>query len=122
MRFLKAWIQGQKHPDTPRTVFVNVYECDRLRRILSSRCRICDYVLSRDERAVRELVFICNEADCDCKNMYGAISHQVCNLCYDMFHALYINYGLKIANYFKNLDEKDKKDREDPRRRDRLGL
>lgn len=122
MKHLRAWVQGEKHPDTPRDAYMNSCAYDRVRRILMARCRICDYVLSRDEKAVRELVFICDLPECNCKKMYGAISHPVCNLCYDMFHALYVNYGLKSMNYFKALDEKEKKDNEDPRRRDRLGL
>jgi hypothetical protein len=119
MRYIKAWIQGQKHPDTPRIVFVNVYEYDRVRKALPSRCTICDFVVSRDERAVRELVFICKDSQCDCKKMYGPISHKVCNLCYDMFHALYVNYGLKSMNYFKAIDEKLKSDYDDFKRRDK---
>lgn len=122
MRYLRAWVQGQKHPDTPRTVFMNVYEYDRVRRVLLARCRICDAVISRDEKAVRELAFICDNLSCDCHKMYGPISHRVCNLCYDMFHTLYVNYGLKSMNYFKALDEKDKAANDDPKRRDRLGL
>jgi len=39
-----------------------------------------------------------------------------------MFRALYTNYGLKNMNYFKNIDEKEKTERDDPKRRDRLGL
>jgi hypothetical protein len=122
MRYLRAWTKGEKHPDTPRTIFVNVYECDRVRRVLIARCRICNFVISRDEKAVREIAFVCDDPGCDCKKMYGPISHRVCNCCYDMFHALYVNYGLKNMNYFRALDEKDKAERDDPKRRDRLGL
>lgn len=122
MRFLKVWTKGEKHPETPRTVFMNCYEYDKVRRILLTRCRICDHVISRDEKAVKELAFVCDDPDCDCKKMYGAISHPVCNLCYDMFHALYVNYGMKSMNYFKAIDEKEKRDNDDPKRRDRMGL
>lgn len=122
MRLLRAWVKGEKHPDTPRTVFMNCYEHDRTRRVLLARCRVCDHAVSRDARAVREIVFVCDDKNCDCKKLYGAISHYVCNLCYDMFHALYVNYGLKNTNYFKVIDEKEKKDDDDTKRRDRMGL
>jgi hypothetical protein len=122
MRYLRAWVQGEKHPETPRDVFMNVHEYDRVRRVLLARCRNCDYVISRDERAVREIVFVCDDPKCACKRLYGAISHPVCFLCYDMFHALYRNLGMKDMNYFKAIDEKEKKENDDPKRRDRLGL
>lgn len=123
MCYLRTWIQGEKHPETPRTVFMNCYEYDRVRRVLLARCRICDHVISRDERAVRELVFVCDDPTCDCKKMYGAISHRVCNLCYDMFHALYVNYGMKSMKYFKAIDEKEKAERDDDlKKRERMGL
>jgi hypothetical protein len=122
MRYLRAWVTGQKHPETPRTVFMNVYEYDRVRRALKGRCRICNYVISSDEKAVRELVFVCDDKSCSCHRMYGAISHRVCNLCYDMFHFLYNNQGLKNMNYFKQIDEKEKRDDDETKRRDRMGL
>ena len=122
MRFLHEWITGEKHPDTPRTVFYNVWGLDRVRKVLPGRCRICDYVISSDEKAVRELIFVCSDKNCDCKKMYGAISHHVCNLCYDMWHALYMNYLMKNVNYFRNIDEKEKKDSDDFGRRNRMGL
>lgn len=122
MRLLKTWVRGEKHPDTPVVVYINLVEHDRIHRVLMARCKICGYVVSRDEKAVKEAIFICDKPDCDCKKMYGAISHQVCNLCYDMFRALYVNYGMGNMNYFKNIDEKEKKEREDPKRKDRLGL
>lgn len=122
MRKLLTWNKGEKHPETPPIVFVNCHEYDRVRQILLARCRICDHVISRDENAMREIAFVCSDPKCDCKKLYGAISHRVCSLCYDMFHALYMNYKLKSMNYFKALDEKDRAAREDPNRKDRLGL
>lgn len=122
MAHLKPWVAGEKHPDTPRNVFMNVHDYDRVRRVLLARCKVCDYVISRDEKAVREIVFVCADPKCDCKRLYGAISHKVCYLCYDMFHTLYVNYSLKNMNYFKAIDEKEKKENDDSRRRDRLGL
>jgi hypothetical protein len=122
MRLLKTWVPGEKHPDTPRDVFMNVHDYDRVRRILIPRCKNCDYVVSRDEKAVREIVFVCEDPKCACKRLYGAISHRVCYLCYDMFHSLYMNPLMKNMNYFKEIDEKEKKENDDPKRRDRLGL
>jgi hypothetical protein len=122
MNQLKVWIEGQKHPDTPRTAFLNCWQYDKVRRLLPARCRICNYVLSGDEKVVRELVFVCDDEKCACKRLYGAISHRVCFLCYDMWHSLYGNYGLKSMNYFKTIDEKEKAEQNDPKRRDRLGL
>jgi len=123
MRYLIAWTKGEKHPETPRTVFVNVYEYDRVRSVLIARCKVCDYVLSRDEKAVREIVFVCDDPKCACKRMYGAISHKVCYACYDMFHALYMNPVMTNMNYFKEIDEKEKKDNDEGlTRRNRMGL
>lgn len=122
MRHLKAWVQGQKHPDTPRTVFMNAWECDRLRRILKSRCALCGYVVSDDERLVKEILYKCEDPRCRCNKLYGAMSHRVCDLCYNMFHSLYVNYLMKNTNYFKDIDEKEKAERDDPERRKRMGL
>ena len=107
------WTPGSKHPETARTVFVNCHEQDRVRRILPMRCQVCDYVVSRDEKAIREIFCSCGRPDCPCATAKSALTHIVCHLCYDMFHALYVNYGLKNINYFKNLDEKQKRDFED---------
>lgn len=118
-----SWIPGLKHPATPKTQYMNCYEYDRVRRIITSRCKICDYAVSKDEKAVKELVFVCENKTCDCHKMHGAISHKVCSLCYDMFHALYANYIMKNRNYFRELDEQDKRDSgNDPEKRRRMGL
>lgn len=123
MRYLIVWTKGEKHPETPRTVFMNCYEYDKVRRILVARCKICDHVISRDEKAVREIVFVCDDPKCACKRMYGAISHRVCSVCYDMFHSLYMNPCMTNMNYFKELDEKEKKDKDDDtKKRDRMGI
>lgn len=122
MRYLRTWIQGQKHPDTPRTIFMNVWEYDRVRRVLKSRCQVCGYVVSDDGRQVKEILLKCENTQCRCNKMYGAMLHQVCDLCYTMFHALYVNHELKNMNYFKNIDEKEKAERDDPERRKRMGL
>ena len=123
MAYLRSWVSGQKHPDTPRTVFMNCYEYDRVRRILRGRCRSCGYVISEDEKAVKEIAFVCADVNCNCHKMYGPISHRVCSLCYDVFHSLYVNYKLKNVNYFKQIDEKEKADRTDNfNKRDKLGI
>ncbi len=119
---LLGWTSGEKHPDTHRTIFYNVWGQDRVRRVLLGRCRICDFVISSDEKAIKELAFKCNNRGCDCQKYLGPVAHRVCCLCYDMWHALYANYQLKDMNYFRNLDEKDKKDGDDTKRRDRMGL
>lgn len=117
MRFLLAWTKNEKHPETPRLVYKNVWGYDQVRRVLKGRCAICGYVVSSDAKAVKEIAFKCGNSQCDCNRMYGATSHQVCSLCYDMFYSLYANYGMKDMNYFKNLDEKDKKDFDDYKKR-----
>jgi hypothetical protein len=104
------WVQGQKHPSTPAVVFKNVYECDKLRRILKSRCNICEYVVSRDPEAVKELLYVCENKRC-CVSTLGPSLHQVCDLCYWMWRALYLNLGspfnpgLKDTRYFVKIDE-----------------
>lgn len=116
------FIQGVKHPATDLQIFKNVWEWDRIRRILKSRCAICDAVVSRDEKAVKELIYQCSNASCTCNNS-GSKAHQVCSLCYDLFHSLYVNYQLKDMNYFRNLDEAEAKERgDDTNRRRRMGL
>jgi hypothetical protein len=122
MRKLLTWIPGAKHPDTPSQIFINVYEYDDVRRVLKSRCQICDYVVSRDEKSVKELVFTCDNLGCECHKPMGSHAHQVCDVCHTMWRALYANYMMKNLNYFKDIDERTKRDNEDPRRRDRLGL
>lgn len=112
MRYLKAWIKGQKHPDTPRTIFMNVWECDRVRRALKSRCEFCEFVVSDDAQQAKEIV-IKND-----NNQF--VSHHVCDLCYNVFHALYMNYGLKNRNYFKDIHEEEEE--ENKKRRGRMGL
>ncbi len=116
---LLGWVRGEKHPNTPRIVFKNVCECDRVRRVLLSRCRICDFVVSRDALAVREISFRCDNKSC-CITL-NTKPHQVCNLCYDLFHSIYVNYGMKDMNYFKQIDEKNKADYDKFKRRDNNG-
>lgn len=99
------WVQGLKHPMTPRTVFMNCYEYDRVRKVFISRCKICDIQISRDEKVMKELMFRCVGTACNCKEFK---THPVCSLCYDMFHALYANYSMKNRNYFKDIDDKER--------------
>ncbi|VVB50908.1 Uncharacterised protein [uncultured archaeon] len=125
MNKLKVWLRSSKHSDTPRDVFINVTGYDRVRTVLIGRCRVCDYVISSDPEKVREIVYDCGNVRCCVPTGYRspANAHAVCNLCYDMFHALYVNYKMTNMNYFKELDEREKRDKgDDPKRRDRMGL
>ncbi len=117
---MTEWTPGEKHPETPKWVFKNVWSRDRLRAILKSRCALCDIVLSSKEEEVRELAIKCEKPDCRCRFYMTLQAHPVCFICYDMFHALYGNAGLKNMNYFKELDEKDKNGDDEKRRR--MGL
>lgn len=122
MNRIRIFLQGTKHPDTPNTIFRNVWMCDRLRKILKSRCNICNAVISDDEKAVRELTYKCNNPLCECqRSIYVGQAHRVCDLCYDMWHALYGNHGLKNMNYFKAIDEKEAREN-GPESRKRMGL
>jgi hypothetical protein len=122
MGALISWVPGLKHPATPKIQYMNCFQYDRVRLIISGRCTVCDYVISRDEKAVRELVLKCKDLNCDCHRAMGAKPHPVCLLCYDMFHALYANYTMKNRNYFRELDDQDKRDGMDPEKRRRMGL
>ena len=122
MAALISWIPGMKHPSTTKTQFKNCHEYDRVRMVLKARCKICDATVSRDAELARELVFVCKDTDCGCKKIYGAISHPVCTLCFDMFQALYVNYGMAYRNYFKDMDDREKKEFNDPEKRKRMGL
>jgi hypothetical protein len=117
MRNIKSWVSGEKHPDTPRTQYVNCYEYDRVRRVLKGRCALCGFVTSRDEQAVREISVKCTDTSC-CTNYITSKPHQVCHLCYDAWHSIYMNPRLKNMNYFKELDEKAKKEKEEFKKRD----
>lgn len=102
--------QGQKHPDTHPTIFKNVWEWDRIRKLLKNRCDICDVVVSSDSKVYKELIYKCRDKSHEChKSVYSPGSaHQVCENCYDLWHALYGNKGLKNYNYYKELDDKDR--------------
>ena len=114
---MEEWTPGQKHPETPKKAFMNCYDQDRVRRILLGRCRICNFVISQDEKAIKEIFVSCGDPNCACTMAKSAMSHMVCSVCYDMFHSLYVNYSLKNMNYFKNLDEKEKREFEDRKKR-----
>jgi len=77
MSAIVSWVPGLKHYATPRTVFANCTEYDRVRKILSGRCKICGYAVSRDEKAVKELVFVCGDKSCDCKKMSAWLRRQL---------------------------------------------
>jgi hypothetical protein len=118
------WVPGNKHADTHPTVFRNVWIMETLRRVLKSRCPFCDYPISDDDKQVKELVVRCERKDCpECTKTLSKTRHAVCTVCYDMWHALYMNYCMKSLNYFKYLDEEDeRKRRDDDNNRKRMGL
>ena len=119
---MNEWTPGLKHPETNILVFKNCYEYDRVRRVLIARCKKCGQVVSTDEQAVKELVFPCSDPNCYCKkSLYATKVHRVCTVCYDMWHSLYMNAQLKNMNYWKELDEKDKRDGGEGRRRMGMG-
>lgn len=125
MRLLASFAQGTKHPETHPTIFKNVWEWDRLRKILKGRCAKCNATVSSDSKSYKELVYRCGKKDCECmRSVYtpGA-AHQVCETCYDMWHSLYGNKFLENYNYFKNLDERDANEGGgEAERRKRMGL
>lgn len=117
------WEPGSRHPETPKWIFKNVWSRDRLRVVLKSRCALCDVVITSDQQQIKELAIKCGRPECRCRHYLSAQSHDVCSVCYDMWHALYGNYELKNMNYFKEIDEKIAKDKEDgDERRKRMGL
>lgn len=117
----KEWVEGQKHPSTPRNVFMNVFNYDRVRKILKARCQICGFVVTEDPQAVKEVLYQCKKEDCECNRVMGSKAHHVCDLCYWMYRALYMNIGLNHMHYFKKIDEEEKaKYDEDAARKRRL--
>jgi hypothetical protein len=99
---------------------MNCYEYDRVRKVIPARCKICDIQISRNLKEERELFFRCVGTACGCGQM---VTHPVCSLCYDMYHALYLNFpsqdspGLKDRDYFKKMDEKQYKEWENEKNR-----
>ena len=112
------WTPGSKHPNTPATIFKNCYEWDRVRRILISRCGKCGTVITTVFEDVKELVFLCDNPMCRCHTKYASRTHHVCQVCYDMWHSLYMNVKMSNMNYFKELDEKDEKERQERKRKE----
>ncbi len=111
-----GWDSGSKHPETHPVVFRNCWSQDLVRRVLSGRCHECGYVVSDDAKAVKELLYKCQDLDCACARIGMARTHRVCDACYNIFHSLYINYGMRNRNYFRDFDEKDTEGRK------RMGL
>lgn len=109
------WIQGVKHALTNTIIFKNLWEWDRVRSRLTGRCQVCDTVISSKEFDYKEIIFECTEGRCNCPKPYtisGLRSHKVCEVCDAMYRALYVNYGMKSINYFKNIDEREKKNKD----------
>jgi hypothetical protein len=112
------WIRGLKHARTPPAVFKNAKQWDLLRAINKRRCQICDATISSNQFEIKEIMFECSENRCSCSKPYPSLInlHEVCEVCDAMYRALYVNYGMKNQNYFKNLDNEDKANRQ------RMGL
>ena len=117
---MSEWTPGLKHPETPVVIFKNVYDWDRVRRILAARCSKCGIVVTTVPEAAKALVMKCNDPSCRCRGTVYDITHDVCSVCYDMWHSLYCNVKLRNMNYWKELDEKDGRDGSEGRRR--MGL
>lgn len=81
---------------------------DKIRGILSRRCKLpdCGFVVS--SRAGDPIFSLPDFAD-------------VCEVCFTMHTALQ-HPGLKSIFYFRNLHQEWKREQNDPKRRDRLGL
>ena len=112
------WIPGVKHPNTPAIVFRNCWGQDLVRRVVQNRCHECGYVIPSESK---ELLYICNSQSCTCKSGNPTM-HPVCEVCFAIFHSLYLNYNMAYRNYFRDMDDEDRKNRNDWRRRDKLGL
>ena len=98
------WKLGE--PGATEVIIRNVAFYDKIRTILTRRCRApgCGYVISSIEES------------------YGVPEYgSVCHVCYEMYQALQ-SPRLKNLFYFMNLHEQWKKEKDDWRRRDRLGL
>lgn len=119
---MEEWKKGERHSDTPDVVYRNVRDYDHVRRVLIGRCKKCDQVISSDEAAIKELVFDCADPACYCKKSpYSTKVHRVCDACYIIWHSVYCNTQLKNMNYYKELDEKDERKKDENRRRMGLG-
>ena len=120
---MSEWTPGERHPETPIWIFKNVWLTDRVRRVLIGRCKNCGFVISSKEEEVKELVFECKDPLCYCKKtLYSTKVHRVCSVCYDVWHSIYMNTVLKNMNYWKELDEKDEKEKQERNRKLRGGF
>ena len=91
-----------------RAMNLNLAHYDRVRSILSRRCGVPD----------------CRFTVCGTKDNEGyALPNfsDVCDACYHMYYALK-NPRLKNGNYFLELHNKWVRERDDPNKKDRLGL
>jgi hypothetical protein len=112
-----SFTSGVKHPATPVGVFKNVWYHDKMQRHALYNCQVCGYFVSDEEAKRKELVFSCDASKCLCQKPYlaGLNQHKVCDLCDAMYRALYVNYAMANRNYFKDLEEEERKARA-PRR------
>jgi hypothetical protein len=88
----------------------NCREMDRLRKILSRRCRNCDHVISFDEK----------------KQFAIPLLGAVCETCHDLYKAVTFNVRMRNMNYFKEIQEAEDKRANDKGERggwrDRAGM
>lgn len=110
---LDEWKSGMKHPDTPKGIFYNVWKADRITAGVKGRCSVpwCNTVISKVPHEYKELVYPCNENDCQCQKPYrsGINAHPVCETCSDMFRAMYVSYTLKDRDHFRDKEKEDDK-------------
>src|SRR5260370_11011417 len=88
------------------TMHNNLILHDGLRKIYDRRCRVpdCQFVIGPEK-----------------ENFALPDFHNVCEICYHMYYAL-TNIMLRNTRYFANLHDQWKRDHDDPKRGDRLGL
>lgn len=101
MAGIKQYIRAAKHPDTPDTLWRNLFMIDIVRSRVKGRCDYCDATISEDVKNVQEIYEQSTQA-----------TKHVCDVCAAMARSLYVNYGLKNRNYFKEIDEEEQRENE----------
>lgn len=101
MAGIKNYIRAAKHPKTPELIWRNLFMLDIIRGRVRGRCEECDATVSEDAIKVQEIYDQATQ-----KTMH------VCDVCAGMHRALYINYGMKNRNYFKEIDEAEQRENE----------
>lgn len=101
MAGIKQYIRAAKHPDTPDTLWRNLFMIDIVRSRVKGRCDYCDATVSEDPIKVQEVY-----------DQGTQKAMHVCDVCAGMHRALYTNYKMKNQNYFKNIDEEEQRENE----------